>query len=333
MLKKITTQHVNFANIGLLIISALLAIFLPLKLFLFAYAFIGPLHYLTEISWLHKHQYFSKGKYDYLYFILMGILITVFGFAKGFRSTDNVIFTIIVSLIAAFLFLQIKDKSLKIIALLTITAVFFLWPDKQDIYFFDSIIRVLLPTIIHVFIFTAAFMLYGAIKDGHYSGYLTILFLVICTVVVWYVSPSLTYTSENTEKYYSNGFFSINVYLYNLFTGETLPYAPTSIQPVIHSALGYKIMRLVAFAYTYHYLNWFSKTSIIGWHKIPVLNWVLIIVLWVISIMLYSFDYRTGFKWLFLLSILHVFMEFPLNIKTFSFIGSWALNGFKKKSS
>jgi hypothetical protein len=27
-------------------------------------------------------------------------------------------------------------------------------------------------------------------------------------------------------------------------------------------------MRLIAFAYQYHYLNWFSKTSIIKWHEV-----------------------------------------------------------------
>ena len=32
-------------------------------MFLFAYAFLGPLHYLTEISWLHDRQYFAKGKF------------------------------------------------------------------------------------------------------------------------------------------------------------------------------------------------------------------------------------------------------------------------------
>jgi len=27
-------------------------------------------------------------------------------------------------------------------------------------------------------------------------------------------------------------------------------------------------MRLMAFAHTYHYLNWFSKASVIEWHQI-----------------------------------------------------------------
>ena len=42
-------------------LSAIGAFFLPFEVFLFAYAFLGPLHYLTEISWLHDRNIFLKG--------------------------------------------------------------------------------------------------------------------------------------------------------------------------------------------------------------------------------------------------------------------------------
>jgi hypothetical protein len=44
-----------------------------------------------------------------------------------------------------------------------------------------------------------------------------------------------------------------------------------------------------------------------------------IVVLWLISVGLYYYDYRLGFDVLFLISFLHVFLEFPLN--HVSFIG------------
>ena len=37
----------------------------------------------------------------------------------------------------------------------------------------------------------------------------------------------------------------------------------TSLREVYESGAGLAVMRLIAFAYTYHYLNWFSKTSVI----------------------------------------------------------------------
>ena len=54
--------QINYLNISLMFLSAIGAFFLPFEVFLFAYAFLGPLHYLTEISWLHDRKYFSKGK-------------------------------------------------------------------------------------------------------------------------------------------------------------------------------------------------------------------------------------------------------------------------------
>jgi hypothetical protein len=88
---------------------------------------------------------------------------------------------------------------------------------------------------------------------------------------------------------------------------------------IFHSSLGIAIMRFIAFAYTYHYLNWFSKTKVIRWHDIPKSRSIFIVVLWAISITLYAVDYSLGFKWLFLLSFMHVMVEFPLNY--ISFVG------------
>ena len=80
-------------------------------------------------------------------------------------------------------------------------------------------------------------------------------------------------------------------------------------------------MRFIAFAYTYHYLNWFSKTSIIKWHLVERKYLILTLGIWVLALALYASDYRTGLKFLFFLSFLHVFLEFPLNWKTFIDIG------------
>ncbi|MFM7387345.1 MAG: hypothetical protein ACKO5L_04225, partial [Bacteroidota bacterium] len=70
-------DRINYVNIGLMGITAVLAFFLPFETFLFAYAFLGPLHYLTEISWLHDRQYFSKGKYDFVILLVIGILLSI----------------------------------------------------------------------------------------------------------------------------------------------------------------------------------------------------------------------------------------------------------------
>jgi hypothetical protein len=80
-------------------------------------------------------------------------------------------------------------------------------------------------------------------------------------------------------------------------------------------------MQFIAFAYTYHYLNWFSKTSVIGWHRIGRRALTLVIVLWLGFVGLYAWDYRLGMSCLFVLGLAHVVLEFPLNHLSFMNVG------------
>jgi hypothetical protein len=57
-------NRLDYINIGLLIFSCILAFIMPFELFLFAYGVLGPLHYLTEISWLHDKNYYTTDKRD-----------------------------------------------------------------------------------------------------------------------------------------------------------------------------------------------------------------------------------------------------------------------------
>ena len=91
---------------------------------------------------------------------------------------------------------------------------------------------------------------------------------------------------------------------------------------VFTSEVVQRLVRFLAFAYTYHYLNWFSKTSIIQWHAISKPRLAIVAVAWVASVAAYLIDYDLGLRWLFLLSLTHVVLEFPLNHKSFIDIGA-----------
>jgi hypothetical protein len=75
-------------------------------------------------------------------------------------------------------------------------------------------------------------------------------------------------------------------------------------------------MRLMGFAYSYHYLNWFSKTRIINWHTVPRRRLQLIGVAYLCALALYGYNYRVGFMALMTLSFAHVMLELPLNYRT-----------------
>src|SRR6476620_8626575 len=71
------SSTVEYANIGLMVLSLVMAAVVPFELFLVSYAVLGPLHYLTEISWLHDRQYFAPRRSDWLPLVFCAVLITL----------------------------------------------------------------------------------------------------------------------------------------------------------------------------------------------------------------------------------------------------------------
>jgi len=104
----------------------------------------------------------------------------------------------------------------------------------------------------------------------------------------------------------------------------------SDVKDIYSSNAGFVIMRFIAFAYTYHYLNWFSKTSVIKWHLVPKRVLIATISLWLLSIAIYAYDYTLGMNVLFFLSFLHVFLEFPLNVVSFTGIGKEVMGYVKR---
>jgi hypothetical protein len=105
---------------------------------------------------------------------------------------------------------------------------------------------------------------------------------------------------------------------------------------VFFSTIGIMLMRFIAFAYLYHYLNWFSKTEVIRWHKVPKIRFAAVIILWLLACGAYAYDYSIGLNFLFFLSFTHVLLEFPLNIVSIVGIGTESFsilkNGFSFKA-
>jgi hypothetical protein len=131
----------------------------------------------------------------------------------------------------------------------------------------------------------------------------------------------------SVQKIYA-AFAQLNYSLMTPFDRQNLSVPANAVQFIIfvnyglyHSPLALALMRLIAFAYTYHYLNWFSKTSIIQWHNIPRSRFIGVIVIWLASVGAFVFNYQFGLRWFFFLSFTHVLLEFPLNHLTIINIG------------
>ncbi|NBU90184.1 MAG: hypothetical protein EBS12_01880 [Flavobacteriia bacterium] len=412
-------SKINFLNIGLMLITAVFAFFLPFETFLLAYAFLGPLHYLTEISWLHDRQYFTKGKYDFVPLLLIGVALSYAAFAKDFEF--NIDFykefvalnlfdkLLVLALFSSLLFAFVKNLVVKIIAILFIFIFISGWLAPENatensksttIFALTS----LLPTLIHVYLFTGLFMLFGALKSRSKTGLLSVLAFIIVPIFLVFGLPVQTKTNYisdyGKEAYYADGdgFFYTNVSILDHFrlmnepnltnkqyldsiinkdskTNQTPiaerqritdslsdklnqafivpnPESEYYMRPipaklaipieskdyywnyVFFSGFGIMLMRFIAFAYMYHYLNWFSKTEVIRWHKVPKIRFVAVLLLWLTACALYAYNYSLGLSFLFFLSFTHVLLEFPLNMVSIVGIGKEtyqiATKGFKK---
>src|ERR1039458_1250792 len=79
-------DDVNWLNIGLMVAACGAAIAAPFQVFLCAWAILGPLHYLTEISWLHDRNYFTRrnvARRWWLGLVLLAVLIIGFAYAAN----------------------------------------------------------------------------------------------------------------------------------------------------------------------------------------------------------------------------------------------------------
>ncbi len=310
---------INYINIGLMLISLAASFILPFEVFLFSYAILGPLHYLTEISWLERKNYFIQSKKDIWVFVLMVVFITIGMFNEASKINSFIASFLFAGFIYAFVILYVQKTGIKLLFLLVAFMISVIFSFNQYPAFPFLLFAVWLPTIIHVYFFTGAFILLGALKSKSVSGIISLLVFVLCGALCFIYMPENTgiAVTEYGKKAYS--FFRLlNSTLYSAFGfGEMVD----TDDELFHAPKALAVMRFIAFAYTYHYLNWFSKTTLIKWNQISQKRLAVIIGLWTLSIVLYVFSYKIGFYALFLLSMLHVFFEFPLNHQTFIGIG------------
>ena len=325
------TLNIDILNFGLILISFVLACVLPFELFLFGYAVLGPLHYLTETNWIVNKKYFVVNTY-WKYIVGLGGILYALPYVYTLPKVNAMLSQTIISdliewgspytnsimlltLLNAFLFLFIKPSKALWLGLV-LTVLISIVSFNSELY--SLVIGLLLPTIIHVYLFTIFFMGFGYQKQPTSFGVANILlmfllpFLLIVVDIDW-----IQYHFSDTIKglYVSNNFHVLNAYLAKIFG------VYDELKFFFYEKMDIKIQIFIAFAYIYHYLNWFSKTTVIGWHKqLTTKKSILILSLWALILMSYGYDFRLGFVMSIFFSVVHVMLEFPLNMITINSI-------------
>jgi hypothetical protein len=296
-----------------MIVSCAAAFAAPFHLFLFAYAVLGPLHYLTEISWLHDREYFAPRKSARRWWLTLvgaAMLVLMYGYVSNDLLQRPVSPTFEIGLmylvfLTAPLLLWVRHPLNGIALALVIVAGLALFSSARSY----ALLAYFIITIIHVLVFTVAFVLQGALRSRSRWSIASLAVFFACIAAVFAIEFQPLLPASATVRGVYSFFEPLNLQLLSLFR---LP-----IDGIYDTSGALAVMRLIAFAYTYHYLNWFSKTSIIRWHDVPRRRFVAIITLWIAAVAIYAHDYTIGLSVLYMLSLLHVLLEFPLNHKTF----------------
>ncbi|MFT3795748.1 hypothetical protein [Flavobacterium sp.] len=317
-------KNTDLLNFLLIAISLFLAFHLPFELFLFSYAILGPLHYLTEINWLKQKKYFIKHPGWIWLLVVPMTAVSLPILAKPFLNEtweDTFLFTILrfisdqysviilFSFIAAIGLITFRKAGQTILFLvLSLAAAWLIVTYIPAIYIFTGIF---LPTLFHVYIFTLLFMIYGTLQSGSKAGVASIVFLLFVPLIIAgsNIVPGEYLISQFTrDTFDQTGMVTLNRNLVELLDSKRQTFS--NLSPI-----GIKTQIFVAFAYTYHYLNWFSKTTVIGWHKnLTQAKTIAVISIWVIFMGLYLYDFKIGMIAAYFLSMGHIFLEFPLNM-------------------
>lgn len=298
---------VDQINLGLLILAGLAAYLLPFELLLVSYAFLGPLHYLTEISWLHDRKYFTLNKADPWILTISSLVFLFLGLCIFSESAEFVWILLILAFCTAFL----KSWWYRVALMAGGVAVFWSLFGSTVSY----VVAVMIPTVVHVFLFTLLFMVLGAMRTKSFLGYINASLFVVGSVALLLLPPF--------EVTLWPSFVSANYPFFAAISEAVSKLLPYETGEVVAKMAGF-----LAFAYTYHYLNWFSKTSIIEWHHISSSRAFVIGLLYAVSVGIYMKDYALGLVVLLSLSFLHVVLEFPLNFRSIHGIWEQAHKGF-----
>jgi hypothetical protein len=285
-------KHASDAiHLGLMLAALGITYLVPFELLLLSYVVLGPAHYFTEISWLHDRKYFLPHRSVPIVLATIAVIAALIDNASWFGLVMWLAFVVCALLAAAATALQ--GTALVIVAI-WLTAVMAMNGSSL------AVLGILLPTLIHVSVFTLVFMVLGAIRSGSKMQAMLTLFYLVAIAVLLAAPPSastqISAFAKVGQEYFSN------------------------VAPALGRLLGVRDLKLdtgltslLAFVYTYHYLNWFIKADVIRWTDISRARLAVIVAASAASTALYFYDYTFGFTVLLAISLIHVVLEFPLN--------------------
>jgi hypothetical protein len=297
-------------HLGLMLAALGITYLVPFELLLLSYVVLGPAHYFTEISWLHDRKYFLPHRSVPLALAFVAVIAALIDNASWFGFVMWMAFVVCALLAAATTALQ--GTALVMVAI-WLTAVMAMNGSSL------AVLGILLPTLTHVSLFTVVFMVLGAVRSGSKMQALLIMLYLTAIVILLAAPPSASTQIPAFAKVGHEYFSNVGPAL-----GRLLGVADLKLDT--------RLTSLLAFVYTYHYLNWFIKAEVIRWTDISRTRLAVIVAASAASTALYFYDYTFGFTVLLALSLVHVVLEFPLNSLALRQLGAAIGQGVAQKA-
>ena len=226
-------------------LSALALTYLvPVELLLLAYVVLGPAHYATEISWLHDRKYFLPRRGIALGLAAVAVIAASIDNAMWFGFVMWTAFVVCALLVAA----TALQATVLFIGAIALTA--FMLANGASL----AALGILLPTLIHVSLFTLVFaVLEPSVVNGAVGA-----------------DHDLSCGGDHADPRDAAD---------RRDAGAGIRQGGERVLCLVAPALGRlfgvpgpildnRIVSLLAFVYTYHYLNWFIKAEVIRWADI-----------------------------------------------------------------
>ncbi|NYE30717.1 hypothetical protein HDE78_003694 [Rhodanobacter sp. K2T2] len=278
-------------NVLAIFLCAVLAHVLPATTWLGAYAVLGPAHYLTEISWLHDRKYFVSRPRLWIITALAVLMIMLV--RPNQPEADGVFCALLGGLVAAGL-----GMSMVVTVLVTAFSAGIGMAGAKLGWGFVLAVVVLVPTLIHVFAFTTMFMLAGASRTRQTKDCLPLAALGLAAAS-FLLLPTVDLGDGSFLKTAEKSFPRL-----------------LELLSVPGHGVALRLVGFLGFAYAYHYVNWFLKTGLLGWHRVSSTRLVLLASAWAVVMFAYAQSIVVGLLVSLPLSLGHVLLELPLNMRT-----------------
>jgi hypothetical protein len=302
----------------LVVVAAALAAFRPVEVFLAGFMVLGPLHYLTELVWLHERRCFTSRAWHPALLGGIGLVGTTMVLlldsgaplpAEARVVAQNVAVTaLFVATVLAFVLTRRDPKpAMLAVAGAAATVVGVAWSVSGWSYGYFLGFGVLLPTVVHVLGFTALFMIHGCIRRRDRGDLLALgLFLSALVLLVLPWGPVTAHPAAAAR--YGTTFSYLNDAIIGMVGGR----ADSASSGLWADGL----MRVLAFAYLHHYLNWFEKTPRIGLDRLSPRQLRIAVGGWLFLLGATAVNVELGLMLALVPNVLHMVLELPLNWRT-----------------